>query len=327
MAAWNQWPLIQDFGSTIIGSRGTVQISDQKVGRSLGQRPKAGHWDSCCVFSLTWIMLKQNKGVGCWLEHKALPYSTIAFPRALPTSGLESWMRVLCFESRFKPANTRTHQPTCQPLLKARKPTKCMYNSATASKSAFWIPGSSMSNLRNQWIRIQHFCWITEYSGLWYHDKKTSPHFQHMKAPSPELYFATVPKVSEALELLACSVQISLPPRPVEEDIQVFGLGQGLLSKHELPNNFPICVVWLRRLCGMMIHNKNNDIDGMIFVRLFQRHAGKACQSCRIKHGIITSKIVAQVGHMMQARATAAAVCSDNVRVGVLPVAMQQTTV
>ena len=31
-----------------------------------------------------------------------------------------------------------------------------MYNSATASKSAFWIPGSSMSNLRNQWIRIQH---------------------------------------------------------------------------------------------------------------------------------------------------------------------------
>ena len=76
-----------------------------------------------------------------------------------------------------------------------------------------------------------------------------------------------------------------------------------------------------------MIHNKNNDIDGMIFVRLFQRHAGKACQSCRIKHGIITSKIIAQVGHMMQARATAAAVCSDNIRVGVLPVAMQQTTV
>ena len=29
--AWNQWPLIQDFRSTIIGSRGTVQISDQKV--------------------------------------------------------------------------------------------------------------------------------------------------------------------------------------------------------------------------------------------------------------------------------------------------------
>jgi len=50
-----------------------------------------------------------------------------------------------------------------------------------------------------------------------------------MKAPSPELCFATVPKVSEALELLACSVQTSLPPRPVEEDIQVFGLGQGLL--------------------------------------------------------------------------------------------------
>lgn len=95
--AWNQWPLIQDFGSTIIGSRGTVQISDQKVGRSLGQTPKAGYWDSCFVFSLTWIMLKQNKGVGCWVEHKALPYSTIAFPRTLPTRGLESWMRVLCF--------------------------------------------------------------------------------------------------------------------------------------------------------------------------------------------------------------------------------------
>lgn len=116
---------------------------------------------------------------------------------------------------------------------------------------------------------------ITEYSGLWYHDKKTSPHFQHMKAPSPELCFATVPKVSGALELLACSVQTSLPPRPVEEDIQVFGLGQGLLWKHELPNNFPICVVWLRKLCGTMIHNKHNDIDGMMFVRLFQRHAGK----------------------------------------------------
>lgn len=94
--AWNQWPLIQDFRSTIIGSRGTVQISDQKVGRSRGQTSNG--WTLrflLCV--LTWTMLKRNKGVGCWVEHKALPYSTIAFPRTLPTRGLESWMRVLCF--------------------------------------------------------------------------------------------------------------------------------------------------------------------------------------------------------------------------------------
>ncbi len=190
-------------------------------------------------------------------------------------------MRVLCFESRFKPANTRrTNQLVQHKFLKlpGNPPSACTTRPLHQRvHSEFPAPAWATCVANGFWSNIFQNHWVVGYDTM---TKRPALIFStwkdlHQNSVLRLQCCATAPKVSETLELPACSVQTCFPQDLLRKTFRFLDSAKD--SSHGWGN------------CEAKLFITNITIFTAWFLFVSSKHiVGKASRSCVINHGTIT---------------------------------------